>query len=139
MLALQYLTEPWAEEALHRVEADDRIREAVKGIDVSMLTIILNAPKGAYGFLYTSFDGDGLRDYRVGRDYASVTQDLPAPTFVVSGDYEVFSAIQRGDISERRALLSGRLHLTGSMIKALRHMRALETITKVLREIPCET
>lgn len=136
---MHYLTEPWAEEALQRVESDDRIQAAIRGIDLSILTIILNAPKRAYGFMYTSFDGDGLRDYRVGRDFATVTRDLPAPTFVVSGDYDVFSAIQRGELSERRALLSGKLHLTGSMLKALRHMRALETITDVLREIPCTT
>lgn len=139
MLAFRYLTEPWAEAALQRVESDDRIQAAIHGIDLSLLTIILNPPRRTYGFMYTAFDGEGLRDYRVGMDFATVTRDLPPPTFVVSGDYAVFSAIQRGELTERRALLSGRLHLTGSMLKALRHMRALETITLVLREIPCKT
>jgi hypothetical protein len=138
-LALQYLTEPWAEEALKRVESDERIHKAVDGIDLSVLTIILHPPQGSYGFLYTAFDGAGLKEYRVGRDYAAVADGIPPPTFVVSGEYEVFAAVQRGELSERKALLAGRLHLTGSMIKALRHMRALESITKVLREIPCKT
>lgn len=138
-LALQYLTEAWAEEALRRVESDERIRKAVRGIDISLLTIVLHAPKGAYGFLYTAFDGTGLKDYRVGRDYQAVADGVPPPTFVVSGEYEVFAAIQRKELSERKALLSGKLHLTGSMLKALRHMRALEAITKVLQDIECKT
>lgn len=138
-MALQYLTEAWAEEALQRVEGDDRIHKAVRGIDISLLTIVLNAPDGAYGFLYTAFDENGLKDYRVGKDYEAVADGLPEPTFVVSGEYDVFAAIQRGELSERRALLSGKLHLTGSMLKALRYMRALESITKVLQEIECDT
>jgi hypothetical protein len=138
-LPLQYLTEPWAEEALKRVESDDRIHKAIKGIEVSVLTIVLHPPKGSYGFVYTAFDGTGLKEYRVGLDYAAVADGIPPPTFVISGEYEVFAAVQRGEMTERKALLTGKLHLTGSMIKALRHMRALESITKVLQEIPCKT
>ncbi len=121
------------------MESDERILKAVHGIEVSILTIVLHPPEDAYGFVYASFDGAGLHDYRVGKDYAAVTTGMPAPTFVVSGEYEVFSAIQRGEMTERKALLRGKLHLTGSMLKALRHMRALETITQVLREIECTT
>jgi len=57
----------------------------------------------------------------------------------VSGKYEVFAAMQRGEIGERRALLTGRLHLTGSLVKALRHMNALETVTAALNTIDCVT
>lgn len=136
---LQYLSQEWAEEALRLVETDQGIRKALDGLDLSLLTIILNAPKGCYGFLYAAFDEGGLADYRVGHDFHAVGKGLPEPTFVVSGDYKVFAAVQRGELSERRALLSGKLHLTGSMVKALRHMRALEAITAVFAAIPCQT
>lgn len=137
-MPVRYLTEPWAQEALKRVETDPRIQDAVSGLRISILTIVLRAPANAYGFLYVAFDEHGLSEYRVGHDYHVVAAGIPKPTFVVSGDYEVFTAVQRGELSEKRALLTGKLHLTGSLIKALRYMNALEAVTEVLREIPVE-
>ena len=138
-MQLQYLSPAWAEKALRLVETDPRIERALGGLEVSLLTIILHPPKGCYGFIYAPFDGDGLKDYRVGVDFASMAKGLPEPTFTISGEYPVFAAIQRGELTERKALLSGRLHLTGGMIKALKHMRQLEAITDVLTSIPCKT
>jgi hypothetical protein len=135
----QYLSEAWAQEALKLIETDARLQRALNGLEVSVLTIVLNPPKGCYGFLYVSFDKGGLADFRTGHDFGSITKDLPEPTFVVSGDYSVFAQVQRRELSERRAILSGKLHLTGSMVKALRYMRILETITEVAAEIPCKT
>jgi SCP-2 sterol transfer family len=136
---VQYLSPSWAEQALRLVETDPRIDRALQGLEISILTIILHPPKGCYGFLYAAFDGDGLKDYRVGFDFASVAKGLEEPTFTVSGEYPVFASIQRGELTERKALLTGRLHLTGGMVKALRHMRTLEAFTAVMGSIPCKT
>jgi hypothetical protein len=136
---LQYLSPAWAEKALRLVETDPRIERALGGLEVSLLTVILHPPKGCYGFLYAAFDEDGLKDYRVGFDFASIARGLPEPTFTISAEYPVFAAIQRGELTERKALLSGRLHLTGGMFRALKHMRQLEAITAVLGSIPCST
>ena len=138
-MQVQYLSPAWAEKALRLIETDPRIERALGGLEVSLLTIILHPPKGCYGFIYASFDADGLKDYRVGVEFASVAKGLEEPTFTISGEYPVFAAVQRGELTERKALLSGRLHLTGGMIKALKHMRQLEAITAVLTSIPCKT
>lgn len=136
---LVYLTEPWAEAALAAVESDPAIAKVVHGLDLSILTIITGAPEGRYGFFYAAFDGNGLSEYRVGYDYEAVTHGIDEPTFAISGPYEVFAAIQRGEIGERKALLTGKLHLTGSLIKALRHMHAMETVSAAINRIPCAT
>ena len=136
---VQYLSPAWAEHALRMIETDERIDRALGGLEVSLLTIILHPPKGCYGFLYAAFDADGLKDYRVGLDFPSVARGLPEPTFTISGEYGVFAAIQRGELTERKALLSGRLHLTGGMLRALKPLRQLEAITAVLGSIPCTT
>ncbi len=136
---VQYLSEPWARRVLSVIETDARIAKALDGLEVSILTIILHPPKGCYGFLYAAFDAGGLVDYRTGHDFQAVAKGLPEPTFAISGDYHVFAALQRRELSERRAILTGQLHLTGSMLKAMRYMRVLEAITAVTSEIPCET
>lgn len=136
---LVYLTEPWAEKALQVVESDPSVQEAMTGIALSVLTIVLEPPEGRYGFFFTSFDGKGLSEYRVGYDYEAVTRGMDKPTFVVSGPYEVFASIQRGETTERKALLKGKLQLTGSIVKALRHMSSLEAMTRALATIDCAT
>lgn len=136
---VQYLSQPWAQQVLRVIETDPRIAAALKGLEVSILTIILHPPKGCYGFLYAAFDRNGLADYRTGHDFAAISKGLPEPTFAVSGDYQVFAAVQRGELSERRAILTGQLHLTGSLARALRYMRVLEAITAVTNQIPCRT
>ena len=134
-----YLSEPWAQEVLRLIETDERIARALDGLEVSILTIILHPPKGCYGFLYAAFDANGLVQYRTGHEFHAVAKGVPEPTFVISGDYKVFAAIQRRELSERRALLTGQIHLTGSMVKALRYLRVLEAITEVTSSIPCRT
>ncbi len=138
-LAVPYLSEAWAEACLEAVEDDPRILAATKGAKVSLLCIILNPPPERYGFIYVAFDDAGLADYRLGHDYATVTKDMPTPTFVVSGDYKIWAQVQDGELPERKAVMSGKLHLTGNLLKALKHMRALEALTAVLRDIECET
>ncbi len=137
-LAIRYLSEEWGEQALRVMETDPDIAKVTKGLNLSLLVIILNGPPGAYGFIYAAFDRNGLKDYRVGADYTHVTSGIEGPTFVVSGDYKVFVEIQQGRMTERKALLRGKMHLTGSLVKALRHMHALETITRSMRTIECE-
>lgn len=134
---MRYLSEAWGREALRLIETHPRIKEALAGVEVSLLLIILGAPKDAYGFLYAAFDRSGLSDYRVGHDYHTITRGIH-PTFVVSGRYEVFAAVQQGRLDQRQALLTRKLHLTGPMLKAIRHMRALETLMGVLATIECE-
>lgn len=137
-LAIRYLTEEWAEKALERIEADEGVAEAVEGLDLSILAIILDRPDGCYGFIFVRFEDGALAEYRVGHDYMAVTHGLGTPTFVVSGRYEVFSQVQKGELTERKAILTGQLHLTGSLWKALRHMSAMEAVTRALNSIECE-
>lgn len=132
------MSEEWAELALERVESDERVAKAVHGLDISILAIVLQPPQGCYGFVYVHFEDGGLSEYRVGHDYEAVTKGLGIPTFVVSGKYDVFAAVNRGELSERKAILTGKLHLTGSVWRALRHMGAMEAITQALNSIECE-
>ncbi len=133
------MTEEWAALALEAVESDEAVAAAVEGLDLSILAIVIGAPPECYGFVFVRFEEGSLSEYRVGHDYEAVTKGLGAPTFVVSGHYDVFASINRGELSERRALLTGKLHLTGSVWKALKHMSAMEAVTRALNTIECET
>jgi hypothetical protein len=137
-LAVPYLGPGWGKKALAVMRSDPRVREALQGVKVRLLTRITGAPEGRYDYLWADFDGAGLADGRMGHVGDGVLETLE-PTLTLEGSYAVFAAIQRGELTERKAFMSGRLKVHGSRIQALRHMGALEAVTAALAEIPCET
>lgn len=139
-MTVPYLGPGWGRKAIAAMGQDPRVKAAVKGVKLAVLTRIENPPHGRYNYLYARFDGTTLADGRMGHEEAELElEGLPAPNFTITGPYEVFAAIQRGELTERKAVLSGRLHVKGSRLMALRYMGALEAVTEVLSEIPCQT
>lgn len=126
----------WAEAAVRAVETDARIREAVRGQKVSLLTVVEDPPPGRYAYIFAAFDEGGLADYRVGHD-ASALDAMPKPTFTLRGPYRVYADLKEGKTNGRDAVLSGQLKLEGGMLRAMRHMQAIEAITGALANIPC--
>ncbi len=139
LLAVRYLSPEWGEQALEILENDETVRNAMRGVSIRLLTIIVNGPPETFQFIYADVQEGELVAYRVGANYEEVTKGLPKPDFTVSGEYDVFAACQDGDLSERRAILTGKLHLTGSVFKALRHLPALEALTMAMRHVECVT
>lgn len=137
-LTVPYLGPGWGKKALAVMRTDPRVKEAVQGIRLRLLTRIRGAPEGRYDYLWAAFDGTGLAEGRMGHEADGGLEGLD-PSVTLEGDYEVFAAIQRGELTERKAFLSGRLKVHGSRIQALRHMGALEAVTAALAEIPCQT
>lgn len=138
-VAVAYLGPEWGKRALRVIRSDPRVQQAVRSLELTVLTVIDDPPKGRYGYFYAAFAGKGLAAGEVGHMDDGKLAALAPPDFTIRGPYEVFAAIQRGEITERIAVLSGRLHVEGSRIAALRHMGALETVTAALAEIPCRT
>jgi hypothetical protein len=137
-LSVPYLGPGWGKQALAVLRSDPAVQEALRGVKVRLLTRILEAPPGRYGYLWAEFDGSGLADTRMGQEGDAALERLE-PTLTLEGTYAAFAAIQRGETTERKAFLSGQLKVKGSRILALRHLGALETLTAALAKIPCET
>lgn len=122
-----------------RIASDPRVKDALAGVHSSILVHFRNTPAERYQYLYARFEDGQVLDGTLGLDGDGKLAALPEPEFTIEGDYTVFASIQRGEISDRRALLSGKLHLHGPRLKALRLMDAFQGLTDVLAEIPCET
>lgn len=130
------MTEAWVQAAFDHIRGDPRFAKAAQRVDIGILSILTDAPPESYGFLYVRIGDGELKELKTGHRYEEVAEGIETPEFVVSGDFKVFEQIHAGNLSERMALLRGKLHLTGSMRKALRYMGTLETLTSVLREVP---
>lgn len=133
----KYLSREWVDAGRTRVESDPAFRSETEGIQASILCVIQEQPEHADEVLYIDFRDGHILDLYTG-DKATFEARGVKPTFEVHGDYNTFMQIQEGHLSQTTALMRGRLRLKGSLLKAMRYMRALDTITDILRRVPTE-
>ncbi len=128
---VKYLGPEWTEEALSRLR-QQLTPERMKHITSSMLTIYKNCPDGQdRAVFYSVVDG-------VVETVAVSETDMPKAEFTIMGDYETFARISRAELKARSALMSGRLTLTGNLVKALRLAPVVDRLNEVLATIPTE-
>lgn len=131
MPAIKYLSPEWTAEAQQRLRSQ-LDPETMKHLTSSMLTVYHHCPDGQDRALYYKIE-DG-----VFTDISVRGEPFPEAEFVISGDYETFAKISRAELGSRSALMSGKLRLTGNMVKALSLASIVDRFNKVLAEIPCE-
>jgi putative sterol carrier protein len=131
MPAIKYLSPEWTAEAQQRLRSQ-LDPETMKHLTSSMLTVYHHCPDGQDRALYYKIE-DGIFT-----DISVRGEPFPEAEFVISGDYETFAKISRAELGSRSALMSGKLRLTGNMVKALSLASIVDRFNKVLAEIPCE-
>jgi putative sterol carrier protein len=131
MPALKYLSPEWTLEAQLRLRSQ-LTPETMKNLTSSMLTVYHNCPDGQDRALYYKIENGIFTDISVRQE------PYPEAEFIISGDYETFAKISRAELGSRSALMSGKLRLTGNMVKALSLASIVDRFNKVLAEIPCE-
>ena len=130
-MLFRYLSPEWTQEAYRRLKAE-LTPEKMKFVTSSMVTLYTNCPDGIDRALYYRFV-DGMID-----EVSVQTGVLPDAEFRISGDYETFAKISRAELGSRSALMTGKLRLTGNMVKALGLSAVVDRMNKVLATIPTE-
>jgi putative sterol carrier protein len=131
MAAMKYLSPEWTAEANKRLREQLTAAE-MKFLTSSMLSLYHHCPEGKDRALYFKIENGIFTEISVREP------PLPQAEFVISGDYETFAKITRTQLDSRVALLSGKLRLTGNMIKALMLTPIVDRFNKILSAIPCE-
>jgi putative sterol carrier protein len=130
-MAFQYLSPQWRDEAEKRLNTElppERMNYATS----SMSNLYKNCPDGKDKFLYFKFEDGRFAEMLVGEG------DPPKAEFVISGNYDVFAKITRGELGAQRALMTMKLKLKGNMVKALKLASLADRLNKVLAGIPTE-
>lgn len=134
---MKYLSKRWIEAGRRLVEGDPRFVSRTRGIRASILCVVHESPAHADEVFFIDFDDGEVKDLYAGSLQEFERRGVKA-VFTVEGEYDTYVAIQQGHLAQSTALMRGRLKLKGSLFKALKHMRALETVTEILREVPTE-
>ena len=125
----QYLSPEWTKEA-HRRLREELTAEKMKFVTSSMVTHYKHCPDGKDRSLYYKFVKGVIEELSL------LEGKPPKAEFVISGDYDVFASISRAELGARSALMTGKLRLKGSMVKALGLSAVVDRMNKVLATIP---
>jgi putative sterol carrier protein len=99
----------------------------------SMSNIYKNCPPdGSEKYLYFKFEEGRFAELLIGKG------ESPKPEFAVTGDYQTFASITRGELNAQKALMTLKLKLKGNMVKALKLASLADRLNKVLATIPTE-
>jgi hypothetical protein len=126
---LAYLGDEWRDEAERRLSAE-LDADDLKRVTTSLTNVYRSCPDGGARYVHVAYRDGRLADLRVGMGAA------PPAEFRVTGDYEVFARVTRGELGSQRAIVSGLLTLEGSLWKALRLVTIADRLNRVLAGIP---
>jgi putative sterol carrier protein len=126
-----YLSPEWTQEAYRRLR-EKLTAEKMKYVTSSMVTHYKHCPDGKERSLYYKFVKGIIEELSL------LEGKPPKAEFIISGDYQVFASISRAELGSRTALMTGKLHLKGSMVKALGLSAVVDRMNKVLATIPTD-
>ncbi|MBN2005071.1 MAG: SCP2 sterol-binding domain-containing protein [Anaerolineae bacterium] len=129
METFTYLSQEWAAEATRRLQ-ETLTPEKMKYLTSSMLNIYTHCPDGKEKAVFYS-----IRDGVVER-VSICDADPPGAEFTVTSDYQTFAQISQAKLKARSALMSGKMHLKGNLITALRLAPVVDRLNQVLSTIP---
>jgi putative sterol carrier protein len=128
---VSYLSQQWRDEVEKRLRSE-LSPERMKHLTSSVAYVYVDCPGGKDKFLYFKMDNGEFTEVLVG------DSEPPAADFRVTGPYELFANLTQGKISSQRALMSGKLKLKGSMVKALKLASLADRINKILGSVPTQ-
>lgn len=130
MTQLTYLGPEWRDEAERRLKAE-LDPEKMNRVSTSMSNIYLGCPDGKDRFLFFKFENGALDQLILGEG------EPPTAEFRIIGAYEVFARISQATLGAQKALMTGKLKLKGSMVKALKLASLADRMNKILSKISC--
>ena len=102
----------------------------------TLLNVINNIPPdGKTVYFYISVKNGSLDDMQIGSDESLIKKDAE---FIVTGNYDTFVQIFKGELSTFIALIKNRIDIKGDKKKAIGFVKPIDRLTSVLREIDTE-
>ncbi|MFH1139577.1 MAG: SCP2 sterol-binding domain-containing protein [Pseudomonadota bacterium] len=124
-----YLSPEWRD-AVEKKLQGDITPEQMNHLTVSMSNIYKNCPDGKEKYLFFQVDAGRFTKVLLGEG------EPPEAEFRITGDYETFARISQSLLKSQRALMTGKLKLKGSMVKALKLASIADRMNKVISEVP---
>ncbi len=125
----QYLSEAWQDEVKRKITTEVTPKQLKK----MTTTLVLNYrdypdDKGCYLCFYL--------EKGVLMKVAILESDPPHGDFFIIGNYDTFVKINKAELGSKMALVTGKVKLKGSMLKAIKLAPVSDIVTKTVSTIP---
>lgn len=131
MSNLKYLSPEWRDEAEKRLKAE-LTPEDLKKATVTTCSTYTDCPDGKQKYLYFKVDNGEFTSIEVGEG------DPPKAEFGITGTYDTYVKIEKGEIKTTTALMTRKVKLVGNMAKAMKLTGNSNKINRVLATIPTD-
>lgn len=124
----KFLSEEWSNDAIAALSSSDDVKNATKGVDLTIQQVVTGADGGEGKYWVKISDGNvegGLGD-------------APSADVTITQDYETAAAITKAELNPQAAFMQGKLKVTGNMGKLLQHQGAMQAIFPVLATLETE-
>jgi hypothetical protein len=128
---VKFLSPEWRTEAEIKLKTELDPAEW-KGITVALAMTYLNCPGGETKTLLFRLKEGELVELSLGPGEPAQAE------FRLSGDYQVYLRIARGELGAQLAVMQGQLQFKGNMLQALKLAPLADKLNKILAGIPAE-
>jgi putative sterol carrier protein len=124
-----YMSPEWAQEVKNRLQTE-LSPETMNHVTTSVCYVYLDCPDGKDKYQYFRCEDGKVVDLYVDEGAP------PKAEFTITGKYDVYAKITRGEIKAHQALMTGKIRLKGNMVKALKLASVADRLNKVIEKVP---
>lgn len=133
---MKFLSDEWIKKAKGITTEKLDPEKDLKKATTSLLNIIENIPPdGEIVYFYISVKNGYITEMLLDKTGLLLEKDAE---FLVTGNYDTFVQILKGEMSTLIALIKNRVKIKGDKVKALKFVKSIEKLNSCLREIETE-
>ncbi len=125
-MGVQYLSEEWAQEVENQLNSSEQFRNAAGSTTAKVQQVVTGGPNGEVKYWFKLGGGEahlGIGDIDEAAD-ATITQD-----------YETAVALAKNELTGTAAYMSGKLKVSGDLMKLMQLQGALGQMPAVLKDL----
>ena len=133
---MKFLSNEWVitakQIAAEKLDPEKDLKKAT----TSLLNIIENIPPhGRNVYFFISVNNGIIEEFIIDKTGSLVDKEAE---FVVTGNYDTFVQILKGEMSTTIALIKNRIKIKGDKVKALKFVKPMDKLNSCFREIGTE-
>ncbi|MFE3845456.1 SCP2 sterol-binding domain-containing protein [Thermoplasmatota archaeon] len=130
---VKFLSKQWIEAARKIVAEEIDPDKDLMNASASLLNVINNVPPdGKTIYFYISVKNGNILELKTGQNNSLMEKNTE---FTVSGNYDTYKQIFKGEMSLLIALIKNRIEIKGDKKKALKFVKPIDRLNSFLRKI----
>lgn len=132
-MTARFLTTEWVKEARRLLSGSKAFKTAVAGQSATLLAVVTDNPRGETSYVYYEFADGALAKaeaWEGGGFHGRHAQ------FTLTGSYDTFARLQRGEMSLQAAYFQRKVKITGDIQRAMRFAPAFMRYHEIVRGVP---